>query len=217
MPGGFYLDNDIILKTCVYLAAAKLLEIVAKPDSPPAMLAVSQYTLQSHFERRRYDSSISKMLTEVMPSIQKLEPTPEEIETAANFEEMAIKANVDLDPGESQLLAIAISRDARALATGDKRAVRAIFQISPKTFNHRIACLEQAIAHLIRTVEFSSLRKEVCKNNQCDKAVSICFQCNSEKIDPDAVMTALTSYTEDLRSKTGNLLISGHDLSSVVS
>lgn len=217
MPDGIYLDNDIILKTCIYLVAAKLLEAISTPGNVPAMLAVSQYTLQSHFERHSHDPSAFRMLTDVMHSIQKLEPTPEEIEAAANFEGMAIKANVDLDPGESQLLAMAISRDARALATGDKRAVRALFEISPDTFNHRIACLEQTIAHIVRTVEFSSLRTAVCRNSLCDKAVSICFQCGSGCIDANTVIAALRSYIEDLRSRTGHLLISGDDLSSVVS
>ena len=56
-----------------------------------------------------------------------LEPTASEIELAAEFEAQAQRQNVPLDSGESQLAAIALSRAARGILTGDKRAITALW------------------------------------------------------------------------------------------
>ena len=53
-----------------------------------------------------------------------LNPTPQEISLAANLEEAAAKCAVELDTGESQLVAILLQRSGPLLLTGDKRAIR---------------------------------------------------------------------------------------------
>jgi hypothetical protein len=217
MSEGIYLDNDIVLKVCVYLAASELLHTTFASKTPPAILAVAQYTLRSIFSRKaKYSPKAREMLEIILSTVRTLEPTEEEIEAAADLEERATAIGLEFDTGESQLVSMAFRREALAVLTGDKRAIRALSKIEPGKARHRIACLEQAASQIIKKFGLQPLQNNVCSSPQCDRAISICFQCNSPDIEIDTILDALRSYTESLRAETAELLIPGNDLSSIV-
>ncbi|WP_147407785.1 hypothetical protein [Rhodopseudomonas palustris] len=218
MSEGIYLDNDIVLKVCVYLAASEFLHTTFASGAPPAILAVARYTLRSIFSRKaKYSPEAREMLERILSAVRALEPTEEEIEAAADLEERATAIGLEFDTGESQLVSMAFRREALALLTGDKRAIRALSKIEPSSARHRIVCLEQVASQIITTFGLQPLRNNVCSSPQCDRAISICFQCNSPEIEIDTILCSLRSYTESLRGETAELLIPGNDLSSIVS
>ncbi|OWU85852.1 hypothetical protein ATO6_02855 [Oceanicola sp. 22II-s10i] len=135
-----------------------------------------------------------------------LEATDEEIELAAEIEAAAIDSELDLDAGESILIAVSLKRDVKKLATGDKRAVCSCQPLS-QTLNlieplrGRIITLEQILAQLIRQLDFGELRGKVC-GDPCDKTAGICFGCSSEGSSETSALDALLSYQKHLAKES---------------
>lgn len=65
------------------------------------------------------------------------------------FEEQAFAKAFEFDTGESQLVAILLTRNFPLLLTGHKRAIAALAGIGLNDVNGRIACLEQLVSLLL--------------------------------------------------------------------
>lgn len=207
------LDNDVVLKLCCYGCHQLLDRLV---DAPPAMLRVARYALRDRvrrgagiLDRERAKAALEGALAGVTP----LDPCREEIDLAAELEEKATRASLDLDIGESQLLAILLRRNWPLLLTGDKRAVVAIHELAVPGANGRVACLEQAIATLIELVGAERLRAAVCAEPGADRAVTACMACSAEIVRDEDVRAGLSSYLQDLRRRSGSVLVLGDGLS----
>jgi hypothetical protein len=219
MSEGIYLDNDIVLKTCKYLAADNLVQVTSIEGTPPAILAVAEFALRSHVKRSKFlkhRGDVAAMLEATLQQVRKLEPTLLEIEDAADLEQRAMILGLAFDTGESQLFSMLMRRNAIALATGDKRAVKALNMIDPKVAKQRITCFEQVMATMLATFGLDQLRLAVCAAPDCDKAITACFQCSISTVDLRSVFEGLQSYLRFLRSETGDLLIPSLDLSAIV-
>lgn len=213
MSDGLYLDNDIVLKICTYGAAARLIELCTYAKLPPAILGLARFTLRSRVERSKVlvDAENAKANLDItLAGVRLLEPTREEIETAADLEAAASAANLSLDAGESQLVAMLLSRDGLAFVTGDKRAAKAVRMVLPK-IRQKLVCLEQVLQTMIETDGLDPIREAVCRERASDRAIANCFQCASGGLDVPLVAQGLQSYTTALRSETGDLLVAGLD------
>src|SRR5262245_752495 len=118
------IDNDIVLKTCCYDAVDQLIGCLYATARTLHVLGFIKYVLTKAIKKRvnivnkeRAAACIDRLLGRVAL----LEPSDEDLALAAEFEEAAQSCEVELDGGESQLLAVLIRRSATLLLTGDKR------------------------------------------------------------------------------------------------
>ena len=106
-------DNDVVLK----LGAYGMSELISGiPElAVPAILAIATYSLPSQAARIRRIIHRQRLIDSValfVATSTVIVPTAEELELAASFEEQAIAISVALDSGESQLVAVLLSRGA---------------------------------------------------------------------------------------------------------
>ena len=162
MAEGIYIDVDVVLKMCTFRFPDELVSATTLNGLPPAILGVASFTLRSRVKRSRSicdRSSVQTCLEKILPVLRLVEPLNEEVELAAELEEMALACDLEFDAGESQLLAILIKRNSPLLLTGDKRAIRAVAQIVPCQVKKRVACLEQLILGVISEIGHDHFRK----------------------------------------------------------
>jgi hypothetical protein len=169
-------DNDIVLKACLYGLDAEVMEFLCRAGLIAALLPVARYVVRSRLRRhpssRTADASI-RALDSVVSSLAAAEPSSEELRLAASFETDAQRRNLELDSGESQLLAISLNRRLKLLLTGDKRAIRAIEQLAGDQMPiGSVGCLEQLFGGLVRRLGVSPLRERVCSEAQTDQALA---------------------------------------------
>lgn len=220
MNDGIYIDSDVVLKMCAYAAAGELVQVASVSAIAPAILSFSKYALRSRIDRARNIKNkiaVKEALEVALSAVRQLEPTAEEIERAADFEERAVAAGLSFDVGESQLISVMQSRQALALLTGDKRAVRAISVLLSEEIVERVACLEQVVATVVSKFGVDGIREHVCAERACDKAITASFSCSSTSLTADEVLNGLRSYSKALRGETGKVLILSEDLSAIVS
>ena len=213
-------DNDIILKTCRYGFDAELLDVLQEAKLTVGALPFARYVIRTRLRRGQTaeatDFALSA-LARTMARLDMVEPDEEEIRIAAAYEAAAQKQNLELDSGESQLLAILVNRGLKLLLTGDKRAIRAIEnlacgQLPPNS----VGCLEQFIATLVGRLGLETLRQRVCSEPSVDRALTTCFACHAVVVDPGTVKDGLHSYIEDVRKSARRILVRSNDLSSLI-
>jgi len=213
------LDNDIVIKSCSYKLSKELLCALSQGCVAPAILGVARYTIRSQIMRQRNlvdQEGAKSAVDELLGSLRILEPEDREIEFAAELEQHAIELSLELDTGESQLFAILVSRGAKLLITGDKRAIRALELLAPPGFNERMACLEQLMATFLLFTDHLVLRHRICSEPAVDKAITACFSCSSP-VEVASILAGLQSYIADLRRQAGRLLTTSLNLSTVIS
>jgi len=215
-------DNDVALKLCAYSCAKELVDLVKSKDKSLAMLGVARYSIGRRVQRARniYNPDALKhqwaMLSE---SLIWIEPTTEEIAFAAELEQQAIEMNVELDGGESQLFAILVYRLSPLLLTGDKRAIAALEMIGQAFPTEKVACLEQIVYTLLKTVGAATLQSRICCEPAVDRSICLAFGCNT-KADPvsvSSIETGLMSYIGSVRASAPQILTQANDLSAIVS
>lgn len=219
MPERVLLDNDVVLKVACYDLAGETLAAATIDDTPPAMLGVGRFVVRGRLAKAtdiadpaRATAAFEHMLV----AMTLAEPDDAEMAVAADLEAEAIRRDLELDGGESQLLAILANRACRLLITGDKRAIAAMAVVAVAEAGSRVACLEQLIAHVVMTNGARGIRPRICAEPGIDRAVTGCFACASYDVPEDAdVLGGLTSYVRHLDSAAPGVLLRGGDLSSL--
>lgn len=218
MPDGFYLDNDVIIKICSYNAEQLILAVTFEGQLPPAILGLARFTCRSKIVRSRIIVKKAEAIASfdaLSAIVRCLEPTQEEVELAAQLEHSAADMGFSFDAGESQIVAMVIVRNGLAFLTGDKRAITALSHILP-SLRHKVGCLEQVITSMLYVEGLDPMRDNVCREKATDQAVHNCFQCATDDIDVSKVVSALKSYTDNMRLCAGTLLLPSDDLSGAV-
>jgi hypothetical protein len=212
MPERVLLDNDVVLKIASYRLGSDLISATTDDEVPPSILAVAKHVIRSLVDRSK--KLLNKVATAaeleaIFDKVQQLEPTQEEIVLAADFEEAASELALELDGGESLLFAILLKRKARLIVTGDKRAIRALEQISTTGGHGCVACFEQLIATIAASAGHSGLRINICTEPNADKAMTICFSCGDASVKSSSIDEGLRSYIGSMRQMAPNVLASG--------
>jgi hypothetical protein len=209
-------DNDILLKCACYRLLGEVLEYFGGSGSI-GILGAARFVVRSCIERTetiRDRGFALQALSCFLSGAEELEPTVDEVRLATRMEEAAIEASVELDTGESQLCAILLKRSIPILVTGDKRAIAAADRIVPVLAEltglaGKLACLEQLMMHLVGRIGYGEGRRRICAEPVVDKALSLCFACNSPEERPGhSSLEGLRSYINDLRSKAPTTLCS---------
>jgi hypothetical protein len=214
MSNELFCDNDIILKSCCYDLSCEVL-IFLSTIGNVCVLGTAKFVVPSRIARSKLISNrtVAKDNFDLfIETVTLTEPTEAEIQLAAEFEAEAQKQNLSLDSGESILLAALLTRGMILLLTGDKRAISAIEPLKAvhavaKQFGEQIACLEQLIAALLRTISISELRAKICREKLSDGALSNCFSCQSGSYTEKSVNDGLESHIEDVRKSAPSILI----------
>ena len=219
MPERILLDNDVVMKVAAYTLGEETIAVTTIDDVPPAMLGVGRFVIRSRLSRPSSAAEPARALAafeRMLEGLGLVEPDDDELAAAADLEAEAIRRDLELDGGESQLLAILVSRRCDLMITGDKRAIAAMASVAIAQAAERIACLEQLISQILTLCGADSVQPRVCAEPNVDRAITSSFACSS-RIVPEAadLLVGLKSYIADLDRSAPGVLIRGHDLSSV--
>lgn len=207
------LDNDVIIKACRYSLTSEALSSLQQRGFEPAMLAAAKFVVEDRLRRHAPATSTALgMFEQFLRECRSIEPTDGEIEIAAAFEETAQNLNLELDAGESLLLAILIKRKAALLLTGDKRAIRAIEEIAPAEVAQAVACLEQLFSTLNVDWGVNQIQSRVCTDQAADAALTNAYGCRSGGSSAEAVADGLRSYIEHVRRDCARTLAHAPEL-----
>lgn len=206
-------DNDILVKGACYGLLPTFIAAVPG-EGRIGFLGASKYVVPNKIMRsglRGNPSIADAQFTAFIAENEILEPTTDEQEMAAAFEAAAQQMALSLDAGESQLVAMLVSRYVPWLLTGDKRAIASIeklLDVDPRleTIAGKIRCLERLVADALVSNETDRLRRMICAEPSVDKALTICFSCRSPSSDVTDPLAGLASYIADLRRIASRVL-----------
>lgn len=217
MAEGVLVDNDVLIKCSAYRLGKAMFDIVTIDDVAPAMLGVARFVVPKAIERAKRIRDIAgaaAAFVDLAGRMRVLEPTPDELTLAAELETTALTHGLELDTGESQLIAVIVTRGDGLVLTGDKRAIAAAAVLEVAA-SGRIACLEQLFAEFVRVSSAANVCPMVCSEPEADRALSICFRCTRQDCTDEHAQEGLSSYIRATRHSSGNLLLPGDDLSAL--
>jgi hypothetical protein len=205
-------DNDILLKAACYGLLPRLMATVPG-DGAFGILGASRFVVSKTIMRtplRGDPCSAKTQFLVFLTENEVIEPSAEEQHLAADFEAAAQKTALNLDAGESQLVAILVSRGLLWLVMGDKRAVASVETLLDTDERLQVAagkvrCLEQLVADALATGNPDQIRRAICDEPSVDKTLSICFSCSSPEAS-SVPLEALSSYISDLRARAVRVL-----------
>lgn len=207
-------DTDVLVKGACYGLLSELTAAVSNTAPSCGVLGAARFVVPNAIDRQRLEGERALARTAFQDFLEQhevVEPTPAEQELAVELEAAAQALALNLDTGESQLVAILVTRDIPSLLTGDKRAIVALEQLL-ETVPHleplvaRVYCLEQAVRRLLEIVELDSVRRAVCAEPSIDKALSICFSCSRADASVASITAGLESYIASLRATANRIL-----------
>jgi hypothetical protein len=207
-------DNDVLIKCACYSLLDQIRPPVADCREMTGILGAAPFVVRSYLRKRgtiNDRSSAQQCFESYLSTVVILEPTDQELELASTIEETATLLSLDLDGGESQLCAIAVSRISPLLLTGDKRAIKGAESLRREvavlsSLRGRVVCLEQAIMGITMRMGPNVARAMICAEPGVDKSLSICFECSSQGQSPEFSPVGLASYVRDLRLAAPTLL-----------
>ena len=204
-------DNDILLKGSWYGFLRQLVVAIPSKPSETLILGEAKYVVGRRLQKKsKSDPGAAQALAvfnAALLEFQEAEPSAEEVSLAALFEQAAQQAGLPLDPGESLLCAVAIRRDLKRIATGDKRAICALETMVQgrdelKKLEGRLVCLEQLLVRVLADGNPPDVRNAICSQPKVDMALANCFRSP----DPSQWTEGLASYIKHLRAGAPTLL-----------
>jgi len=183
-------------------------------DGLVGILGASRFVVRKRIAKAglRGDSAVALSCFEsFLAGSEIVEPSPDEQAIATRLEAAAQKMALNLDAGESQLVALVVTRVLPWLLTGDKRAITSLEMLLPaetclSAVGGKIRCLEQLVMDALLMGDANKVRRAICAEPSVDKALSICFSCTSAGADPATAQEGLASYIADLRSRAVHVL-----------
>lgn len=207
------IDNDILLKAACYRLLAELITANCGTNQI-GYLAAARFVLLKRIQRATLRSDAIEVAAELLAFLADhlaIETTIEEQAFAASLEATAQRLVVNLDTGESQLLAVLVLRTLPRLFTGDKRAIIAIERLIDVAeeiagVSGKVACLEQLVRCALMQGATIAIREAVCREPDVDRTLNICFGCHNLELPIATVIEGLDSYISDLRRKAPRVL-----------
>jgi hypothetical protein len=212
------LDNDVLIKMSAWQLGGPLTDCLTTASGPPAMLGVAAFVIRRKLGKIGLQNPVAAeaAFAKLCDDLSLVEPTEEELHTAAALEEAANRADLQFDTGESQLAAILLHRGGALLATGDKRAIAALAVVARNELAGRVAPLEALLRQIAARIGMEQLRAHICSEPTADRSAAICFACHrQEAILAAEVEACLASYLRDLAKVAEPILISDDALSAL--
>ena len=209
-------DNDILFKGAWYGLLRELVGAIPSTTADTLVLGQAKFVVGKRLQRARHKgnpdaAAALEHFNEVLAELVQAEPTPVEVGFAAQLEYSAQRAGLAFDTGESLLCAMVIHRGLHRLATGDKRAIRALETLSRQgndlsTICGKVVCLEQLFLRLLGTHSPLAIRAAVCSRPDVDKALTACFGHSPSQNMAEDWASGLNSYIGALRREAPTML-----------
>jgi len=207
------LDNDIIAKPIAYGVGESLVVGNGLPVDRYSVLGTARFVLPKKIRKekpRRGSNGALADLDWFLAQVATAEPSDDELEIAAQLDKHARMHELALDQGESQLVAMLVTRGLDYLLTGDKRAIRALESLSNSENDtelwQKVVCLEQLALWLVARNGTNGVRDAVCKHPNVDKGLEGCFACPTSGPVQEECIRGLSSYVEHLKEEAPNCL-----------
>src|SRR5260221_3204788 len=109
------IDNDVLAKCAIYSLTNEMVAAFGISAAEIGVLGSVRFVISAKRLKTAGDGGAKahRRLTEFLEEVHLLEPNLKETVLATELEQLAIKLDVQLDVGESQLCAIAIARTAK--------------------------------------------------------------------------------------------------------
>jgi hypothetical protein len=206
-------DNDILLKGSCYGLLPVFMACVPG-NGAVGILGASRFVVPKMIVRnqlRGNPATAGDRFAAFVTENEVVEPSPDEQQMAGLLEAAAQRMALNLDAGESQLVAIVVSRALPCMLTGDKRAIASLEVLFDsdarlQVISGKLKCLEQLVSDALVTGDWDQIRRAICGEPSVDKTLSICFSCSSPGSDPASVLEGLASYIADLRARAARVL-----------
>jgi hypothetical protein len=206
-------DNDILLKGACYGLLPVFMACVPG-DGAVGILGASRFVVPKMIVRNQLQgnpASATACFAAFVAENEVVEPSGDEQQMAAVLEAVAQQMALNLDAGESQLVAILVFRCLPWMLTGDKRAIVSIERLLDtdtrlKVVAGKIKCLEQLVADALAAGDDEQIREAICAEPSVDITLSICYSCRSSSAGSVGVTGGLASYIADLSTKASRVL-----------
>lgn len=206
-------DNDILLKGSCYGLLPVLLACVPG-NGAVGILGASRFVVPKMIVRNQLQgnpATARARFAAFVTTNEIVEPSTDEQQMAALLEATAQQMALNLDAGESQLVAILVSRALPCMLTGDKRAIASLEILLDsdarlRVISGKIRCLEQLVVDALVTGNGDQIRRAICGEPAVDRTLSICFSCSSPELDSANALEGLASYITDLRARAVRVL-----------
>ncbi|WP_043598644.1 hypothetical protein [Cellulomonas flavigena] len=207
-------DNDVLIKLARYQLLSHLAFTKVAGEEPPLVLGAARFVARKRIERHAppdvKDAALAD-LTAFLDGVALDEPSGAELSLALRLEDAAQATGLQLDAGESQLVAMQVLRGLDRLLTGDKRALGALEDLfgghqELRALAGSAVCFEQVLALLIEHAGFDECRRRVCTDPTADRAASICLGFAGADRDESTARAALQSYIQHLRGRCPRIL-----------
>jgi hypothetical protein len=207
-PGRFSLiltDNDIVSKLAHWrllhhlpeLCGCKLDEIVVLPS-----LKFRAHKAKSKPDKLFKDPDTAAYAYDFLSALPDPGVAPDELV-------QELQTHPGIDSGEAVLLALAISNDKAALATGDKRALKSLGALQQVgrllELTGRIICLEQLLGCLIKLLGCEVVRTGI-SNDPSDNATRMIWGSRLTN-DEGSIAEGLSSYIKDILTHSPGILV----------
>ncbi|MBV8035540.1 hypothetical protein [Roseateles sp.] len=178
------IDNDVVIKLAQMNAYVDGLAAIdyspADIGSPSVMLKFMGLFSEEKRQRLTHNDAEAARLLAALQSITAIEPTEPEMKTIAALGKLALEHGLDLQAGELMLLGIAISRGGMRVATGDKRALRALPDLATRwpevnALHRQFYCLEQIVNALADAHDLARVRAAVTTSPRADETISFAY------------------------------------------
>jgi hypothetical protein len=208
------MDNDVLHKTTAYGLFDHIFKTPPMRHEVYGVLGTAKYVVGKKLKKRPPSRGLEAVLVDfnaALQNLRELEPTPEEVETAAYLEYQAQCLNLELDTGESILCAILLARQLNHILTGDKRAIGAVETLTNAqhisiNIAAKLICLEQLFFWLVNKHHVHDIRATVCSERDVDRVLTSCFSCYSPEVPDESCVEGLNSYILDLRQAAPTVL-----------
>lgn len=203
-------DNDILLKGAGFGLLKELLSAIPAQVNEVGVLRAAKFVVVDRLRKAKLTDALV-LFEQVIQQVQSLEPTESEAKFAAWMEYEALRANLNVDSGESLLCAITIKRAFAWLVTGDKRAIKSLEVLISSVVDitklaGKVVFLEQLILRIIQDTNARIVQRAICAQPSLDKALAICFSCASPEVGPESWLQCLLSYVHDVRESAPTIL-----------
>ncbi len=204
-PGLFFLDSDIF----VLFAGVNLLrDLVAASgfELASARRLEPLFYMLRHGKRlsKKYPVGIRERATAWCSQVAPMTSRPR----GMVFEQLATTRGID--PGEAELFAAVAETPGSLIATGDRRACRALRRSEDlgnvrAMLQGRIVCLETALSLLLERKSFPALSSALTQIREHNKTLGVLLS-QGELTPVESFRDGLDSYSRDLTDELGELL-----------
>lgn len=172
------IDNDIVIKLAqmdVYRDGLSVIG-VAPTQAGSTETMLKYLTAAAHGTKLRLPAVEQDRLKATVPTITDLAMTEAESKIAVAMMKAILQADLDLDEGETALMAIATQRDGLEVATGDKKALRDLPSLAKaypglNVLKGRFICLEQIFRRICQIHGFRRVREAVLTATHADTTI----------------------------------------------